>query len=269
MRGPGVRRGGVGRGVLWGLAAAVPLAFLGVFFAWPVVTLVARGFVGDDGGLDLSGFAEVFSEPRTWRIVGLTLWQAVLGTALSLLLGVPGVRAVPVPVPRAAGRARARHGPFVLRPSSSASRSGPARAGRPARVPAARRDVRAIVVALVFFNYSVWCARSAGSGSTSTRAPSRRARPRRDAVARVPHRDAPGAHARDPSAASIVFLSARRRSASCSCSAASATGRSRRRSGSNTSSSTCAPRRCCRSCSSWSSRRRSGANRTRARRERP
>ena len=90
MRGREVRRGGVGRGVLWGLAAAVPLAFLGVFFAWPVVTLVARGFVGDDGGLDLSGFAEVFSEPRTWRIVGLTLWQAVLGTALSLLLGVPG-----------------------------------------------------------------------------------------------------------------------------------------------------------------------------------
>ncbi|MFC6303227.1 ABC transporter permease [Oerskovia jenensis] len=84
---PGVRRGG--RVLLWGLAAGLPLLFLGVFFAWPVATLIARGFV-TDGSLDLSGFAEVFSEPRTWRIIGLTLWQGVLGTVLSVLLGVPG-----------------------------------------------------------------------------------------------------------------------------------------------------------------------------------
>ena len=32
----------------------------------------------------------MFSRPRTWRIVGLTLAQATLGTALSVLLGVPG-----------------------------------------------------------------------------------------------------------------------------------------------------------------------------------
>lgn len=86
-----VQRGG--RVLLWGLAAGLPLLFLGVFFAWPVVTLVARGFVTQDASgasLDLSGFAEVFSEPRTWRLVGLTLWQGVLGTVISLLLGVPG-----------------------------------------------------------------------------------------------------------------------------------------------------------------------------------
>ncbi|MFF2620816.1 ABC transporter permease [Oerskovia jenensis] len=88
---PGVRRGG--RVLLWGLAAGLPLLFLGVFFAWPVATLVARGFVTQDASgasLDLSGFAEVFSEPRTWRIIGLTLWQGVLGTVVSVLLGVPG-----------------------------------------------------------------------------------------------------------------------------------------------------------------------------------
>ncbi|WP_282944577.1 ABC transporter permease [Cellulomonas endometrii] len=79
----------VGRTVLWTLAGAVPLVFLGVFFAWPVVTLVARGFVVD-GSLDLSGFAEVFARPRTWRIVGLTLAQGAIGTVLSVLLGVPG-----------------------------------------------------------------------------------------------------------------------------------------------------------------------------------
>lgn len=79
----------VARWAAWTLAAAVPLAFLGVFFAWPVLSLVARGFVAD-GALDLTGFAEVFSRPRTWRIVGLTLAQAAIGTVLSLLLGVPG-----------------------------------------------------------------------------------------------------------------------------------------------------------------------------------
>ncbi len=71
------------------LAAALPLAFLAVFFVWPLVTMVGRGFVAD-GRLDLSAFAEVFSRPRTWRIVWLTLAQASLGTVVSVLLGVPG-----------------------------------------------------------------------------------------------------------------------------------------------------------------------------------
>ncbi|RMI13335.1 ABC transporter permease [Cellulomonas triticagri] len=77
------------RVVAWTVAAAVPLVFLGVFFAWPVLTLVGRGFVAD-GALDLSGFAEVFARPRTWRIVGLTLAQGALGTVVSVALGVPG-----------------------------------------------------------------------------------------------------------------------------------------------------------------------------------
>ncbi|MGO3814646.1 MAG: ABC transporter permease, partial [Cellulosimicrobium funkei] len=157
VRGREVRRGGVGRGVLWGLAAAVPLAFLGVFFAWPVVTLVARGFVGDDGGLDLSGFAEVFSEPRTWRIVGLTLWQAVLGTALSLLLGVPG--AYVLYRCRFPGRRVVRAlvtVPFVL-PTvvvGVAFRSLLVQGG-PLGFLRLDETFAAIVVALVFFNYSV------------------------------------------------------------------------------------------------------------------
>ncbi|GEK23558.1 ABC transporter permease [Cellulomonas xylanilytica] len=73
----------------WVVAVTVPLAFLGVFFAWPVAVMIAKGFVVD-GQLDLGGFADVFSRPRTWRIIGLTLAQATLGTVLSVLLGVPG-----------------------------------------------------------------------------------------------------------------------------------------------------------------------------------
>jgi thiamine transport system permease protein len=86
---PPARAWAVGRGAAWALAAAVPLVFLGVFFAWPVLALVGRGFV-PDGALDLSGFADVFSRPRTWRIIGLTLAQGAIGTVLAVLLGVPG-----------------------------------------------------------------------------------------------------------------------------------------------------------------------------------
>ncbi|MDR3068691.1 MAG: hypothetical protein LBU50_04225, partial [Cellulomonas sp.] len=51
-----------GRWLAWGLAAGLPLAFLAVFFAWPVTVMVGRGFVVD-GALDLGGFVEVFSRP--------------------------------------------------------------------------------------------------------------------------------------------------------------------------------------------------------------
>jgi len=84
-------RGGAGwpMGVFWALAVVVPLLFLGIFFAWPVVEMVRRGFVVD-GSLDLSGFADVFSRPRTWRLVGLTIAQATVATTLAVLLGIPG-----------------------------------------------------------------------------------------------------------------------------------------------------------------------------------
>ncbi|WP_372593931.1 ABC transporter permease, partial [Actinotalea sp.] len=83
------RRSTALRAGVWALAAAVPLLFLGTFFALPVVVLVARGFVSD-GAIDLSGFVEVFSRPRTWRLLGLTLGQAAVGTAIAVVLGLPG-----------------------------------------------------------------------------------------------------------------------------------------------------------------------------------
>ncbi|WP_422110460.1 ABC transporter permease [Cellulosimicrobium arenosum] len=158
VRRRGPARGRLARGVLWGVAAGVPLLFLGVFFAWPVVALVARGFVAPDGGgLDLSGFAEVFSRPRTWRIVGLTLAQAVLGTAFSVLLGVPG--AYVLYRCRFRGRRALRAlvtVPFVL-PTvvvGVAFRSLLVQGG-PLGFLQLDETFAAIVVALVFFNYSV------------------------------------------------------------------------------------------------------------------
>ncbi|WP_420897562.1 ABC transporter permease [Georgenia faecalis] len=73
----------------WTAAAGLPLAFLGLFFAYPVLALTWRGLVVD-GGLDLTGVADVLTAPRTWRLLGLTLAQGALGSLLAVLLGVPG-----------------------------------------------------------------------------------------------------------------------------------------------------------------------------------
>ena len=134
----------------------VPLAFLGLFFAYPVATLVGRGFV-TDGALDLGGFAEVLGAPRTWRVVWHTLSQAVLATVIAVVLGVPGAyvlyrRTFPG---RRAVRALVAV-PFVL-PSvvvGVAFRALLAPSG-PLGLLGLDRTFPAIVVALVFFNYGL------------------------------------------------------------------------------------------------------------------
>ncbi|WP_240930662.1 iron ABC transporter permease [Isoptericola sp. BMS4] len=145
----------------WTLAAGLPLAFLGVFFAWPVVALVVQGFVAEDGAggrvLDLSGFAEVLSRPRTWRLVGQTLGQATAGTALAVLLGVPG--AYVLYRCRFPGRTLVRGlvtVPFVL-PTVVVGVAFRAlfAPGGPLGALGLEESFAGIVVALVFFNYAV------------------------------------------------------------------------------------------------------------------
>lgn len=72
----------------WVLAVALPLAFVGVFFAWPVTAIVVRGLL-PDGVLDGAGILEVLSRPRTQRIVGFTIGMAAAATAITLVLGMP------------------------------------------------------------------------------------------------------------------------------------------------------------------------------------
>ncbi|NMR20072.1 iron ABC transporter permease [Cellulomonas fimi] len=144
------------RWVGWTLAAGIPLVFLGVFFGWPVATMVARGFTAD-GALDLGGFADVFGRPRTWRILGLTLAQAGVATVISLLLGVPG--AYVLYRCRFRGRAAVRAFvtvPFVL-PTVVVGVAFRALLVEDGPLGALRLDgtFPAIVAALVFFNYAV------------------------------------------------------------------------------------------------------------------
>ncbi|MGC0251900.1 ABC transporter permease [Pseudactinotalea sp. Z1748] len=144
------------RGGVWVLAAAVPLVFLAIFFAWPVTTLVLRGFV-PDGSWDLSGFTEVFARPRTWRILFLTIALGVLGTVFSVVLGVPGAYVLYRRTFRGQRILRALITiPFVL-PTvvvGVAFRALLAADG-PLGFLGLDRTFTAIVLALVFFNYAI------------------------------------------------------------------------------------------------------------------
>ena len=149
-------RPGWGERAGWTLAVLGPLAFLAVFFAWPVATLMGRG-LAPDGALDLSGFGEVLARERTWRILGQTLTQAVLGTAVCVALGIPGAlvlyrRAFP-------GRDLLRGVvtvPFVL-PSVVVGVAFHALVTRGGPLETLNLDgtLTAVVAALAFFNYGL------------------------------------------------------------------------------------------------------------------
>jgi thiamine transport system permease protein len=67
------------------LAYGLPLAFLAVFFAFPLATIVARGLTGDGAGPALA----VLADPLTREVVWFTVWQAVASTVLTLVVALP------------------------------------------------------------------------------------------------------------------------------------------------------------------------------------
>lgn len=68
---------------------AVPLAFFGVFFAYPVTAIVSRGFK-DGGHWQFGRIGEVVTDPATGHVLWFTTWQALASTALTLALALPG-----------------------------------------------------------------------------------------------------------------------------------------------------------------------------------
>ncbi|MCC3766617.1 iron ABC transporter permease [Streptomyces sp. UNOC14_S4] len=68
---------------------AVPLAFFGLFFAYPVAAIVSRGL--EDGGRWRFGrVGDVLGDPATLHVLWFTTWQALASTALTLALALPG-----------------------------------------------------------------------------------------------------------------------------------------------------------------------------------
>ncbi|WP_030195207.1 iron ABC transporter permease [Streptomyces sp. NRRL S-87] len=68
---------------------AVPLAFFGLFFAYPVAAIVGRG-IKTDGGWQFGRIGEVLTRPDIAGVLWFTTWQALASTALTLLLALPG-----------------------------------------------------------------------------------------------------------------------------------------------------------------------------------
>ncbi|MDJ0767654.1 MAG: ABC transporter permease subunit [Ilumatobacter sp.] len=67
--------------------AAPPVVFLAVFYAWPFLTLTARG-------VSIDAISDTLGNSRTWEVVWFTFWQAVASTMLTLLAGLAPAWAV-------------------------------------------------------------------------------------------------------------------------------------------------------------------------------
>ena len=66
------------------IAYGVPLAFLSLFFLYPLAAIVERGLRGaGDSPVD------VLTDPQTREVVWFTVWQALASTALTILVAFP------------------------------------------------------------------------------------------------------------------------------------------------------------------------------------
>ena len=74
------------RGAVW--FATIPIVFLGIFFAYPLVRIIVASFTLD-GALDLSAFREVATKGSLRSAAVFTVWQAIASTILTLLLALP------------------------------------------------------------------------------------------------------------------------------------------------------------------------------------
>ncbi|MEY2437182.1 MAG: thiamine transport system permease protein, partial [Acidimicrobiaceae bacterium] len=151
-----MRRGGRSSAASWVLAA-IPLAFLAVFFVWPVGRILVRG-LRPGGQWDVAAFTDVLGQGRIRSIVWFTVWQAVASTALTLALALPG--AYVLARVRFRGRSLVRAAvtvPFVLPTVVVASAflgiAGPR--GLFTGAGDLRGTVWAILLAHAFFNYAV------------------------------------------------------------------------------------------------------------------
>jgi len=68
------------------LTYGVPIAFLALFFAYPLASILERGL---GSGEDLASSLDVLTDQLTRDVVWFTLWQAVVSTALTIAVGLP------------------------------------------------------------------------------------------------------------------------------------------------------------------------------------
>jgi thiamine transport system permease protein len=66
-------------------AVAVPVAFVGLFFLYPLAAILERA-LGNGEGI---GAGDVLGASTTWELAWFTIWQAALSTLLTFALGLP------------------------------------------------------------------------------------------------------------------------------------------------------------------------------------
>ena len=126
---------------------SVPVAFLAVFFAWPLAAILQRSLVVD-GRLDLP--FDVLTDSTTREVAWFTLWQATVSTALTLVAGLPLAWALSRGS-GSAGRSVRGAGPRAVRAPDGGGRDRVRRAA----ARGVERSVSAILLAHVFFNVAV------------------------------------------------------------------------------------------------------------------
>jgi thiamine transport system permease protein len=144
------RRGGTA----W--LAVVPIAFLAVFFVYPVASIMGRGLVVD-GSLDLSALGDVLTDPGLRHVLWFTVWQAAASTLLTVAVALPGAYVLSRYEFRGKALVRAAVTvPFVLPTvvvgAAFVALLGP---GGPLGGLGLDQTVWAILLAHVFFNYAV------------------------------------------------------------------------------------------------------------------
>lgn len=93
------------------VAYGVPLAFIALFFLFPLAAIVERGLLSQEGRSAL----DVLVDPLTRDVVAFSLWQAAASTALTFVVGLPATYVVGRFAFRGRGLVRALViAPFVL-----------------------------------------------------------------------------------------------------------------------------------------------------------
>jgi len=154
--------------------ALVPAVFVGVFFAYPIATLLARGL-----GIDASRLFDVVTGTRFLKTIWFTTWQAFASTMLTALVAMPLTWAVANRSFR--GRRVARvlvTVPFVL-PTIVVAGAFIAvmdSVGLEAGALRSRHTIWAILAAHVFFNIAVFVRTVGGFWTQLDRRPEEAAR---------------------------------------------------------------------------------------------
>lgn len=73
----------------WRALAVAPVAFLGVFFVYPLVAVMAQSLTDPAGGLDVSGFVKIVTSAYYRETLWFTTWQAALSTLLTVAAALP------------------------------------------------------------------------------------------------------------------------------------------------------------------------------------